>query len=140
MHAAPTPHGDDVTTCDHPGMASEEDFAMSKPRDPAFPHTVGEVVGTSLDAFLTAAALHLGEPDRNGKHIQQPDPIEAWIAMISASALLMQLRPIMTDAMRAPYEQALRQLADRFAAQHPDVRVPAPGLTRANVAHLSPRS
>ncbi|MDB5098173.1 MAG: hypothetical protein JWM80_2594 [Cyanobacteria bacterium RYN_339] len=103
-------------------------------RDPVFPHTVGEVVGTSLDAFFSAAALHLGEPDREGRKLKQPDPIEAWLAMISASAVLMQLRPIMTEPMRAPYEGELRRLAERFARLHPDVQVPAPGLSGANLA------
>lgn len=94
----------------------------------AFPHTVAEIVFSSLDALLAAARMNLGHSDALGRKMDTPDPIEAWVAMMSASALLQQLQPVLPAKVRAPYEQELAELVQRFSAKHADLQVPTPGL------------
>ncbi|HEY9722752.1 MAG TPA: hypothetical protein V6D47_12125 [Oscillatoriaceae cyanobacterium] len=100
----------------------------SMPANAAFPHTVAEIVFSALDAFLAAARMNLGFADAKGQTMDTPDPVEAWVALMSASALLMQLQPVLPADVRAPYEAELAELTQHFGTAHADVQVPVPGL------------
>jgi hypothetical protein len=58
----------------------------------------------------------------------KPDPLEAWLALLAASGILAQLKPVMADEFRRPFEQLLVQLLDRFKRQHGDLQVPTGGI------------
>lgn len=95
------------------------------------PFTVGEVVLTSLEALLSAAALHLGEAMPDGRRLDTPDPQEAWLALLSASALLNHVGALMKPEHLAPRQATLDRLLKRLAERHPTTRFTLP-------AHLAP--
>ncbi len=91
---------------------------------------VAEVVVTSLEALISAAALNLGDalPDGRALAAAARDPIEAWFALLAAGALVDQLGPMMNIELREGYRERLTDLAERLAEAHPqkDFPVPAP--------------
>ena len=93
---------------------------------PAF--QVAEVVVTSLEALISAAALHLGDrmPDGRGLTTGQQDPVEAWFALLGAGALVDQLGPLMQAEIRDGYRSRIEGLVDRLAKGYPTKKFPAP--------------
>ena len=92
------------------------------------PPPVGRQVETALKAFLSAAALHLGDALPDGSRLPAPDPEEAWRALLCAVALADALGPVMPPALHATYDPALEALLARFAAAHGTRELPPPGL------------
>lgn len=89
---------------------------------------VGQLVADAINAFLSAAALHLGESTGQGGNVVQPSPTEAWLALMGASALVSEISPHMAEPMRQYFRQALDKLLLTFAERFPDEVVPVPGL------------
>lgn len=89
---------------------------------------VGQLVADAINAFLSAAALHLGDSTAAGGHVPQASPTEAWLALMGASALVSELSPHMAEPMRRYFRQALDSLLVTFAERYPDEVVPLPGL------------
>ena len=89
---------------------------------------VGQLVADAINAFLSAAALHLGETTPDGERVSEANPAEAWLALMGASALVGELAEHMADPMRAYFQQTLDTLLMRFAERFPGEEVPAPGL------------
>ena len=104
------------------------------PDESVDPFSVGTLVATALDSFLSAAALHLGDALPSGRTLADRDATEAFLALVAASALLDQLGPVMNDDVKLPFQAGLANLARRFAAQHP--RVALPRLTPPPVTSL----
>jgi hypothetical protein len=94
--------------------------------EPMEPFSVGQLVLTSLEAFLNAAALHLGDALPDGRRLDATDPQEAWRALLGASALLNQFGPLMKGDKLVPYEAGLAHLLERLGQAYPDARFPAP--------------
>jgi hypothetical protein len=90
------------------------------------PFTVGQLVVSAIEAFFSAAALHLGESLPDGRKLDVTDPLEAWRALLGASALLMQLGPLMADAKLLPYQAGLDHMLAKLAADYPTTRFPVP--------------
>lgn len=112
-------------------MSEEVESTAPPPQgEPAAPErepagfTVGQLTATAIDSFLSAAALHLGEPLPSGRTIAERDPVEAYLALVAASALLDQLGPVMNDDIKLPFQAGLSNLAKLFATTYPRVRVP----------------
>lgn len=98
---------------------------MSTTADTLDTFSVGELVATSLDALINAAALHLGEPDvHTALPLEQPDRHQAWLALYAASALLEQLGPLMDEDALVPFRAGFSRLVITFAEQHPDFELP----------------
>jgi hypothetical protein len=97
------------------------------------PFTVSELIATSLDALVSAASLHLGEALPDGRRLDQPDPMEAWRALLAIHALLGQLGPMMDDGAIAPFKNAYAYLIKRLAERHPGEEFPVPGPLLAMV-------
>lgn len=83
---------------------------------------VAALAALTLQSFLTAAALHLGQALPDGTRLPHPDAHEAWRALLAADALVRALAPWLDDAFR----RALQDLAAAFALAHPTLAVPAP--------------
>lgn len=90
------------------------------------PFEVGEVVATSLEALLSAAALNLGEPMPDGRKLAIPDGMEAWRALLGATGLLRYVGPLMDPAKARAYEATLQQHLAQLAAMYPDEEFPIP--------------
>lgn len=90
------------------------------------PVSAGEVLATSLEAFISVAALNLGDSTAEGQRLEQPEPREAWFALMAASALLIELRPMLDEAIAEYYRVAVLGLLQRFAREHAELQVPAP--------------
>jgi hypothetical protein len=88
----------------------------------AEPFSVKDVIAFTLQGYLGAAALHLGETLADGSALAQPDPQEAWRALLAASGLLDALDRILHEDFRATFEHLLKRLAER----HPDLEFPIP--------------
>lgn len=93
------------------------------------PVIVNEVIAGSLQSFLAAAALHLGETTADGRTLTERDPQEAWRALLAANALVRQMEPIIHESFTA----SLAYLAERLAAEYPDVEFPVPAPLVAGV-------
>jgi hypothetical protein len=98
---------------------------------------VDQLVSDAINAFLSAAALHLGEPTPEGGRVSEPRASEAWLALMGASALVGELAEHMAAPMRRYFEQALDALLIRFAERFPEEEVPAPGLFLARLSRES---
>jgi hypothetical protein len=90
------------------------------------PFSSGQLITTALDGFISAAYLNLGEPLPDGRALEQSDPMEAWMSIMAASALFVDLNPFFGDEIRGVYGPALKHVLDLFTAQHADFPVPAP--------------
>lgn len=90
------------------------------------PFTVGQLVVSSIEAFFSAATLHLGEALPDGRRLPATDPMEAWRALLAASALLSQLGPLMAPEKLMPYQAGLDYLLNQLATQHPTMAFPVP--------------
>lgn len=105
---------------------------------PMQPFQVAEIVVTSLEALLSAAALHLGDamPDGRGLPADQRDPVEAWFALLGAGALVDQLGPLMQAERRDGWRTRIAGLVERLAKAHPDRRFPAPAPVVSSLGGL----
>jgi hypothetical protein len=90
------------------------------------PFQVGELLVTSLDGFLTAAALHMGDKLADGRGLERTDPTEAWLALLGATGLLLELAPVLANEIKLPYQAILADLLKRYAEAFPDRSVPLP--------------
>ena len=88
---------------------------------------VGQLVADAINAFLSAAALHLGLGNQTGA-TPSGNATEAWLAIMGASALVSELSPHMAEPMRRYFTTALDEILQAFAARYPDEVVPLPGL------------
>lgn len=84
-------------------------------RGPAEPFRVAELVALSLEGFLAVAALHLGEARSDGLAIETPEPVQAWMALSCATALLDRLAPMMQDGALMHYRAGVARLMKRLA-------------------------
>lgn len=94
------------------------------------PVSAGQVLATSLEAMLSNASLNLGDRTPEGQRLEHPDAQEAWLSLMSASALLVELAPVLDDSVAGYYRVALVGLLERFAKLYPEQQVPklgAPG-------------
>lgn len=87
---------------------------------------VSTIARTTIQGLFSAAALHLGEAMPDGRTLEQPDPQEAWLALLSAGALLDQFYPLLSEEVEAPYRQVMQGLAERLAERHADIQLPMP--------------
>lgn len=92
------------------------------------PFKVAEIVVTSLEALISAAALHLGEQLPDGRQLPEAerDPIEAWMAILGASSLVDQLGRYMRDDLRQTFETRVQGLTEALATRYGDRPFPAP--------------
>ena len=81
-----------------------------------------EVIATSLESLLAAAALHLGEATAEGARLAAPDPQEAWRALLAADALISSLDRLVHPAFKGE----MARLAALLAARHPALELPVP--------------
>lgn len=88
-------------------------------QSPSF--SVSELTLTILEGFLTAASMHMGEASPEGVRLEKPEPMQAWLALKSAGALLDQLAPIMNADVRVPLHARLTYLFETFEAKVPQV-------------------
>ena len=82
--------------------------------------TVGELVATTLDALINAAAAHLGQPLPDGRQLAKPDARQAYMALLCAGELLESLSPLMNEAAVLPIRAGLARQSLIFAELHPD--------------------
>lgn len=87
---------------------------------------VGEVIVTSLEALLSAAALNLGESLPDGRKLSLPDGMEAWRALLGAIGLLRYVGPLMDPAVAKGYQATLQRLLEKIAAMYPNEDFPIP--------------
>lgn len=99
------------------------------------PFSVAEMVVTSLEAFMSAAALNLGEATPDGRNLAAPDALEAWRALLAATGLLNQFSPMMNETLLVPYQAGLAHLLQTFVARHPDLEVPVPSWLQESIRH-----
>ena len=109
---------------------------MPAPQSPPSPNgglpmasfKVAEVVVTSLEAFISAAALNLGAqlPDGRALSAAEQDPIEAWFALLAAGGLMDSLGAMMQQELRESYRRRIGEQADKLAAMYPKRQFPAP--------------
>jgi hypothetical protein len=99
---------------------------MKSTAPPLKPFVVGEVVATSLEALLSAAALHLGEAMPDGRKLAKTDPQEAWRALMAATGMLRYVGPLMDKAIADGYQATLQKRLALLAARHPNVEFPIP--------------
>lgn len=90
--------------------------------------SVGQLVADAINSFLSAAALLLGSATAGGASVAKPNPSEAWLALMGASALINELSPHMGEPMRQYFSLALDRYLKVFAERYPDEVVPLPGL------------
>lgn len=88
--------------------------------------SVGELLVTSLDGLLTAAALHMGDKLADGRGLRETDATECWLALLGAAGLLVELAPVLRDEVKRPYEAILADLLQRYGEAFPDRKVPTP--------------
>jgi hypothetical protein len=102
------------------------------------PFKVAEVVVTSLEALISAAALHLGDalPDGRALPTADQDADEAWFALLAAGALVDQLGPMMDPKIRQGWQDRLGELAERLAEAYPQKEFPAPAPVVASLQGL----
>jgi hypothetical protein len=100
----------------------------SKPVEVDAPVYAGPYAVKAIDAFLLAASLHLGGENPEGKTLKNPEPMEAWLAILGARALLRDLGTYMSDALKVPLDARLLNLGNEFARLHPAMQVPVPEL------------
>ncbi len=82
--------------------------------------SVSDLTLTTLEGFLVAAELHLGVDNPKGVAIAQPDPMQAWMALKAAGALMDQFGPILSEDFRIPLNARLTFLIERFEDLLPD--------------------
>lgn len=102
------------------------------PPEAAF--SVTELTLSVLDGFLAAAGLHLGEPAADGARLEQPEAVQAWIALKAASSLMDQLSPVMSEDARLPFQARLSFLLSKLEARGP--RKPVKAATHMPVSSL----
>lgn len=102
------------------------------------PFKVAEIVVTSLEALISAAALHLGEALPDGRKLSEAerDPVEAWMALLSASALVEQMGRYMRDDLRQTFEKRVTGLVEQLAAKYGDRQFPAPAPVVSSLTGL----
>ena len=83
--------------------------------------SVSDLTLSILEGFLAAAELHLGEENPNGVQLAQPDPMQAWLALKSAGALMDQLSTVMSEDVRVPLNARLTYLFETFEELLPPV-------------------
>jgi hypothetical protein len=76
--------------------------------------SVSDLSIDTLEGFLVAAELHLGVENAKSIEIAQPNPMEAWLALKSAGALMDQFSPVMSEDFRVPLYARLTFLIERF--------------------------
>ncbi len=81
--------------------------------------SVSELTLSILDGFLAAAELHLGEASPSAPRLASPDPMQAWLALKSAGALMDQLATVMSEDVRVPLYARLTYLFERFEEHLP---------------------
>ncbi|MNR94203.1 hypothetical protein D3C72_252760 [compost metagenome] len=85
--------------------------------------SVSELTLSILEGFLAAASLHLGDTSPEGVRLQKAEPMQAWLALKSAGALMDQLAPVMHEDVRVPLHARLTFLFERLEAAVPQVPV-----------------
>ncbi len=83
--------------------------------------SVSDLTLSILEGFLAAAELHLGEENPNGVELARPEPMQAWLALKSAGALMDQLSTVMSEDVRVPLNARLTYLFERFEELLPPV-------------------
>lgn len=88
--------------------------------------SVAEITLTTLQALLSAAALHLGTALPDGRRLARPDAQEAWKAILGASGLLDRVGPLMAPEAYAAQRERLNGLLSLLAERHGKERFPLP--------------
>lgn len=83
--------------------------------------SVSELTLSILEGFLAAASLHLGDTSPEGVRLEKREPMQAWLALKSAGALMDQLAPVMNEDLRVPLHARLTFLFERLEAAVPQV-------------------
>lgn len=107
-------------------MATDELPWEAYEREYVPPFSVAELLLTSLDGFLTAAALHMGDKLEDGRGLQITNATECWLALMGATGLLVELAPMLNDEIKKPYEATLAKLLARYADAFPEQTVAPP--------------
>lgn len=102
------------------------------------PFSVPVLIATSLDALISAATLHLGDPMPDGRRLDAPDPQEAWRALLAVQGLLAHAGPLMAEETIAPFRTAHAYLVQRLADAHPETAFPVPPALAAPAAQPAP--
>lgn len=87
--------------------------------------SVSDLTLTILEGFLAAASLHLGETSPEGVRLERPDPLQAWLALKSAGALMDQLAPVMNEDVRVPLHARLSFLFEQLESRVPKDAAPS---------------
>lgn len=95
---------------------------------PMQPFKVAEVVVTSLEALVSAAALNLGAelPDGRALPASEQDPMEAWLALLAAGGIMDAVGAMMQQELREGYRGRIGEQADKLAAMYPKKPFPVP--------------
>jgi hypothetical protein len=94
----------------------------------------GTLAGQAVHMCLSAAALHLGEPDDRGRRLAAPQPQAAWLAILAADALTDALLPRLDADTADGLGRSLGQLMAKFAARYPTFQAPLPPTLLARLA------
>jgi hypothetical protein len=94
----------------------------------------GTLAGQAVHMCLSAAALHLGEPDDRGRRLAAPQPQAAWLAILAADALTDALLPHLDADTADGLGRSLGQLMAKFAARYPTFQAPLPPTLLARLA------
>jgi hypothetical protein len=94
----------------------------------------GTLAGQAVHMCMSAAALHLGEPDDRGRRLAAPQPQSAWLAILAADALTDALLPHLDADTADGLGRSLGQLMAKFAARYPTHQAPLPPTLTARLA------
>jgi hypothetical protein len=94
----------------------------------------GTLAGQAVQMCLSAAALHLGEPDDRGRRLAAPQPQAAWLAILATDALTDALVPYLDADTADGLGRSLGQLMATFAARYPTHQAPLPPTLTARLA------
>ncbi|MFN3428919.1 MAG: hypothetical protein ACK46X_03080 [Candidatus Sericytochromatia bacterium] len=92
------------------------------------------LAGQAVQMCLSAARLHLGDPDERGRRLATPTPDDAWLAILAADALIDALLPLVDSDTATALGQSLGQLLAAFPARYPAYQARLPLTLTARMA------
>lgn len=92
------------------------------------------LAGQAVQMCLSAARLHLGEPDERGRRLAAPEPQGAWLAILAADALIDALLPLLDTETATNVGAALGQVLAAFPARYPTYQAPLPPTLTARLS------
>jgi hypothetical protein len=84
------------------------------------------LAGQAVQMCLSAASLHLGEPDDRGRRLATPEPGDAWLAILASDALIDALLPLLDTETATALGASLGRVLAAFPARYPAYQAPLP--------------